>query len=88
MKDFKQIADQVQLFIVTREHTVEWPMPTMPNVITVPPLGCVAPNALPAAFERIVTKAKHGVIIVSFGSIANYFRQETVEKLIAAFRSN
>ena len=83
---FKEIVDESHLFFVTREHVVQWPLPFMPNVITVPSIGCVPPNALPDDLNKIVTLSKHGVIIVSFGSIAEYLPKEVTAKLAAAFK--
>ena len=83
---FKEIADQSHLFFVTREHVVQWPLPTMPNVITVPSVGCIPPNDLPENLNQIVTSSKHGVIIVSFGSVADFLPKEVITKLAAAFK--
>ena len=58
----------------------------MPNVITVPSIGCVPPNALPDDLNKIFTLPKHGVIIVSFGSVAEYLPKEVTAKLAAAFK--
>ena len=83
---FKEIADESLLFFVTREHVVQWPLPSMPNVITVPSAGCIPPNDLPDDLNKIITLSKHGIIIVSFGSLSEYLPKEVIGKLAAAFK--
>ena len=83
---FKEIVDQSLLFFVTREHVLQWAVPTMPNVLTVPSVGCSPPKSLPEEFDKIVTSSKFGVIIVSFGSVAEYLPKDVITKLAAAFK--
>ena len=85
VSNFKEISDQSQLFFVTREHVVEWPVPTMPNVIFVPSLGCIPSNPLPEDLTKIVTSSKHGVILVSFGTMADYLPREVLLKMVTTF---
>ena len=82
---FKEVVDHSRLFFSTREHVVQWPVPTMPNVISVPPPGCVPPKPLPDDLNKIVNLSQYGVIIVSFGSVADYLPREVIIKLVAAF---
>ena len=82
---FKEVADQSQLLFFTREHVVQWPLPLMPNVISVPSLGCIPSKPLPDDLHKIVKSSKHGVIVISFGSLAEYLPREVIAKLVAAF---
>ena len=86
MNSFKAIVDQSQLFFVTREHVVQWPLPTMPNVITVPSVGCLPSKPLPNELNKIASSSKYGVIVVSFGSESEYLPREVIAKLAAAFK--
>ena len=81
----KEIADQSQLFFLNRERVVQWPLPTMPNVISVPSLGCVPPKPLPDDLNKIANSLQYGVIVVSFGSVAEFLPKELIVKLVAAF---
>ena len=86
VNSFKEIVDQSQLFFVTREHVAQWPLPTMPNVIMVPSVGCLPPKSLPDDLDKIVSSSKYGVIGVSFGSAAEYLLVDVIVKFVAAFK--
>ena len=85
LTSFDSIVDQSQLFFVTREHVAEWPLPPLPNVILVPPVNCIASKLLPAELDKIVESSKNGIIVVSFGSIADYLPQYVIVKMATAF---
>ena len=83
---FFEIFEQSQLFFVTRDRTLEWPMSSMPNVIEVPALAYRPAKQLPVEFEEVVSSAENGVVLVSFGSMANYLPQEILQKMINVFK--
>ena len=83
---YKELMDHSQLFFVTRDHLLEWPIPVFPNVIFLPPLNCKPAKPLPNELNEIAAAAKNGIIIVSFGSFSSYQPPETANKMLAAFR--
>ena len=68
-------------------HTVlDYPKPTMPNVIHVGGLTVKPRKALPPDLEKLLGSSKHGVILVSFGSLTTHFPEAVVQKLIEVFK--
>ena len=82
MSSWNEVVQKSELFIITRNHLLEWPAPTLPNVIITPGITVNPAKPLPEELEKI---AKNGFILVSFGSIANNFPKEYTEKLVQAF---
>lgn len=77
----KKLVDHSQMIFMSREHVLQWLIPAMPNVIVVPSLGCTLAKELPQNLQQIAISFKHGVIIVSFGSVANYLPDVAVRKM-------
>lgn len=79
-----ELRRKVAFFIVSRDHMLEWPQPSLPNVVFTPGITATEARPLPAELELIV-KSKR-VIVVSFGSTVGNLPKEVTQKFLAAFR--
>ena len=73
------------LYIVTRDHLLEWPKPQMPNVIRTPGVTTHPAGELPRQLKELMDTASDGAIILSFGSLAGQFPSEIINKFFDAF---
>ena len=73
------------LYIVTRDHLLEWPEPQMPNVIRTPGVTTHPAGKLLQQLKELMDTASDGAIILSFGSIAGQFPSEIINKFLNAF---
>ena len=78
---WEDLIRKSELFLVTRDHMLEWPGMQFPNVITSPGITITQAKPLPADLEAIFSAAKLGVIVVSFGSSAGDFEPNIMEEL-------
>ena len=79
-----ELKRKAAFYIVSRDHMLEWPRPSLPNVVFTPGITAVDVRPLPSELELIV-KSKR-VIIVSFGSTVGNLPTEVTQKFFAAFR--
>ena len=75
------------LYIITRDHLLEWPEPQMPNVIRIPGVTTHPAGELPRQLNELMDAAGDGVIIVSFGGtvVTGQFPTEVISKFFNAF---
>ena len=73
------------LYIVTRDHLLEWPEPQMPNVIHIPGVTTHAAGELPQQLKELMDAASDGAIILSFGSFSGQFPTEVISRFFDAF---
>ena len=83
LHSYTDLQDASQITFVLSDHMLNWPIPTMPNVILA---GAITSNKkLPENFERIVNQStEYGIIVVSFGSIGSYLPHEILVKMFTA----
>jgi UDP:flavonoid glycosyltransferase YjiC (YdhE family) len=75
------------LWLIPKDHVLDYPKPTMPHVINVGGLTVKrARGELPADLRQFVEGARSGAIVVSFGSMMPSFPKEFIEKFFDAFR--
>ena len=80
------LAAKSLLWLVPREHVLDYPVPTMPHVIGVGGLTAKkSTGELSADLESFIEGAPNGTVLVSFGSSATGFPIPIVEKLMDAF---
>jgi glucuronosyltransferase len=82
-----ELVSQAELFIVTRDHILEWPQPTMPHVIRTPPLSIRPGKQLNMDLRQLVDTANEGVIIISFGSLVGSLPLHITKMFLSAFAS-
>ena len=74
-----------ELFLVTRDYMLEYPSVELPNVITTSGITVQPAKPLSADLEKIFQQDKHGVILVSFGSLAGALHEDIIDKLFETF---
>ena len=74
-----------ELFLITRNYMLEYPTVEFPNIITVPGITIQPAKPLPADLEKLFQAAEHGVVVVSFGSLAQSLNDATIDTLFSAF---
>ena len=86
VKSWIQLQQRVTvLYIVTRDHLLEWPEPQMPNVIRIPGVTTHPSDELPWQLKEVMDAASDGAIILSFGSLAGQFPSEITDRFFDAF---
>ena len=85
----EQIISEAQIYFITSDHLLEWPLPVMPNVKLTPPLLYSPAKALSSEFEALATSpssSKYGMIIVSFGTFTHHLSGESIHKMLQVFK--
>ncbi|KAK2183805.1 hypothetical protein NP493_295g02010 [Ridgeia piscesae] len=74
------------LYIITRDHLLEWPEPQMPNVIRIPGVTTRPAGELPRQLKELMDAASDGAIVLSFGgTVSAQFPTEVISKFFNAF---
>ena len=85
LHSYGDLRDAAHISFVTTDHVLSWPRPAMPNVILVGAVTMLPAKKLPESFKRLAdSSTKHGLIIVSFGSMGDYLPSVIVKKMFAA----
>ncbi|XP_064626250.1 UDP-glucuronosyltransferase 1A8-like [Lineus longissimus] len=87
-KPYASLGDlvmQSKLFLYNRNGVIDCPTPGMPNLIKVGGLTARPAQPLQADYQTFVEEAKHGVIIVSFGSSVPFLPKDMFLKFIEVF---
>ena len=74
------------LFLINLESTLAFPQTSMPNTIFVGGLTCKPAKPLPDDLDNLMTSSKHGLILFSFGSFADYLPDYVINKFVNAFK--
>ena len=77
---------KTKLWLMDKDFILDYPGPTVPHTVEVGGLTTSPPNSLPTTLQKLVSEAKHGVIVVSFGSLSTDLPPEVNTKLLNAFR--
>ena len=85
VSDWKELTLESELFFYEKDHHIESPLPDFPNMISIAGLTCKPAKNLPTDLENIARNNKHGVILLSFGSMANYFPKDILMKFLNVF---
>ncbi len=81
------VADQTLLFLYSTHIVLDYPKPSMPNVLATGGMTCQPDKPLPEDILKIVNKPRKGVILVSFGTGASYFPLTMTQRFLAVFAS-
>ncbi len=82
------VADQTLLFLYSTHLVLDYPKPSMPNVVAAGGMTCQPGKPLPEDVLDIVNKSrKGGVILVAFGAATSYFPSTMTQRFVAAFAS-
>ena len=82
------LISESKLWLLDKDDVLDYPKPSMPNVIAIPGLSTKPAQELEPSLRNIASDAKHGIIVVSFGSLVADFPHNRAipEKLLPAFR--
>ena len=82
----KDLRKQCQLTLCDTDVLIDYPRPTMPNVVFVGGLNTSPAKPLTKEFQDLMDAAVNGVVIVSFGSVFQHFPQERLNKMFDAMK--
>ena len=85
IKSWQDLSSRSLLFLVNRGHLLEYPDATMPNVIHLEGLTVSPTKPLPSDLLHLVSNAKQGVVVVSFGSGISSIVKKKADAMLAAF---
>lgn len=84
--DYFSILQNADIWLMRNDFTFEFPRPTMPNVVYMGGFQCKPSNPLPDDLEKFVqSSGKHGVIIMSLGSLFGELLDDITDEIAAAF---
>ncbi|KAM9496082.1 UDP-glucuronosyltransferase 2C1-like [Clarias gariepinus] len=84
--DYLSILQNADIWLMRNDFTFEFPRPTMPNVVYMGGFQCKPSNPLPDDLEKFVqSSGKHGVIIMSLGSLFGELLDDITDEIAAAF---
>ncbi len=82
---FHDLASHASLWLIDTHIALDYPRPAMQTEVMIGGLTTKPAKPLPDDLNLFMTSARHGAIVVSFGSTAANLAPEIVEKLMDAF---
>lgn len=84
--DYSTFFLDADIWLMRNDFIFEFPRPTMPNIVYMGGFQCQTPKPLPADLEEFVqSSGKHGVIIMTLGTLVGKLPQDIAEEIAAAF---
>ena len=83
MNSMWDLIRKSQLFISTRDHILEWPMPRLPNTIYLPGITGKPAKELTTDLQNVMDSADK-VVVLSFGSSIADIPQQLLVKLLSS----
>ena len=86
-RDLDDLMSRSQLWLLTKNIVLDYSRPMMSNMVNVGGLTVKRTNGkLPVDMRRFVEGARHGTILVTFGSTTSKLPSSVVQKFASAFR--
>ena len=85
MANWNDVVRKASLMFLPRDYLTEWPIPLLPHVVPLEGITCRTPEELPGDMEVFMQSAKHGVIVVSFGSSVTWLPDVLTQKFLESF---
>ncbi|XP_076455912.1 UDP-glucuronosyltransferase 2A2-like [Babylonia areolata] len=91
------LVAKTEIFLVERDHVLDYPQPTLPNVKLIGGTATGPAKVLPPEYRSFMDSGKEGVVIVSFGSyvlgLSKHISDKVLQVLLqlpmkSIFRSN
>ncbi|XP_076128799.1 UDP-glucuronosyltransferase 2B13-like [Alosa pseudoharengus] len=83
---FHELVQEADIWLMRVDFLLEFPRPTMPNIVYVGGLQCKPAKPLPQDLEDFVqSSGEHGVIIMSLGTLVGELPSDLTEEIAAAF---
>lgn len=84
--DYSTFFLDADIWLMRNDFIFEFPRPTMPNIVYMGGFQCRTPKPLPADLEEFVqSSGKHGVVIMTLGTLVAKLPQDIAEEIAAAF---
>ncbi|XP_059808456.1 UDP-glucuronosyltransferase 2C1-like [Hypanus sabinus] len=84
--DIKTIQLSADVLLMRVDFVFEFPRPTMPNIVYIGGFQCKPAQPLAAEFEEFVqSSGKHGLIVLSLGSLVSYLPKQITMEIANAF---
>uniref|UniRef100_A0A9J8CGE8 UDP-glucuronosyltransferase n=1 Tax=Cyprinus carpio carpio TaxID=630221 RepID=A0A9J8CGE8_CYPCA len=86
--NYKTALLDADIWLMRTDFTFEFPRPTMPNIVYMGGFQCKPAKLLPAdleKFEFVQSSGKHGVIVMSLGTLITQLPQDVTSDIAAAF---
>lgn len=84
--DYSTFFLDADIWLMRNDFIFEFPRPTMPNIVYMGGFQCKTPKPLPADLEEFVqSSGKHGVVIMTLGTLVGKLPQDMAEEIAAAF---
>ncbi|XP_032906165.1 UDP-glucuronosyltransferase 2C1-like [Amblyraja radiata] len=83
--DIKSILLRADVWLMRVDFVFEFPRPTMPNIVYIGGFQCKPARSLAAEFEEFVqSSGKHGLVVMSLGSVVDSLPMEITMKIAEA----
>ena len=82
----EDIISKSMMWILTSDYLLNYPTPNFPNMIETPGLTTKPASPLPDDLKTFMDSSTNGVVIVSFGSLAEGLPQHIAQKMVDAFK--
>ncbi|GAB1601336.1 UDP-glucuronosyltransferase 2B15-like, partial [Argonauta hians] len=83
---YTDLYRKAQLFLIEKDMLLDAPQPALPNVKYVGGLAARKGTPLKGDISKFVENSKHGIIVVSFGSVISKVPEEHLKKMEMAFK--
>ncbi|XP_062922123.1 UDP-glucuronosyltransferase 2C1-like [Mobula hypostoma] len=84
--DIKKILMRADVWLFRVDFVFEFPRPTMPNIVYIGGFQCKPAQPLAAEFEEFVqSSGKHGIIVMSLGSVIHSLPKQIAMEIAEAF---
>ncbi|XP_059402106.1 UDP-glucuronosyltransferase 2B15-like [Carassius carassius] len=84
--NYFSLFQDADIWLMRNDFTFEFPRPTMPNIVYMGGFQCKPAKPLPADLEEFVqSSGKHGVIVMSLGTLISQLPQDITDDIAAAF---
>ncbi|GAB1601337.1 UDP-glucuronosyltransferase 2B15-like [Argonauta hians] len=83
---YTDLYNQAQLFLLEKDLLLEPPEPSHPNVKLIGGVAARKGAPLKGDISKFVENSKHGIIVVSFGSVVSKVPEEHLKKMEMAFK--
>ncbi|KAM3867429.1 UDP-glucuronosyltransferase 2A2-like [Diretmus argenteus] len=83
---YMELYQAADIWLMRTDFTLEFPRPTMPNIVYMGGFQCKPPKPLPQDLEDFVqSSGGHGVIIMTLGTLVGSLPEDITEDIAAAF---
>src|SRR6218665_1265819 len=85
ISSWKELVRKSELILTDIDHHMGVPLAAFPYFLAVPGLSALPAKSLGSKVEALFSENKHGVIVMSFGSMVQHIPSTTIHKFLEAF---